>query len=294
MKTIGIIFFNAILSFRLFAQPIPNAGFENWMNGAPNSWYFVPNIPGASTVTQSSVAHSGSSALRMDVVTFSSMTLTSSVISGTGSTTKGFPYALRPASLTGYYQFSPAAQSGDTLTITVSFFKTDANESAFGGGAIGIGTSASSYVPFTVPLVFLQADNPAVCVITFLVRGPMSGGQTTPHVGSYALIDDIEFAGSTGVAQDESMQPLRSSLLQNYPNPFNPSTAINYQLSQNSQVKLVVVDMLGREIATLVNEIKNSGDHQVVFDARTLSSGMYFYKLTAGSFTQIRKMTLIK
>ena len=83
-------------------------------------------------------------------------------------------------------------------------------------------------------------------------------------------------------------------LFQNYPNPFNPSTAISYQLSAVSDVKLVVFDLLGREVATLVNEKKEAGKYVVNLNASSLTSGVYFYKLTAGSFSETKKMMLVK
>jgi hypothetical protein len=295
MKTINLLFLLCIVSLPLLAQgPIPNGGFENWMNGAPNSWYFSPNIPGAATVTQSNAAHSGSSAVRLEAISFFGQTLPPILISGTGSTMQGFPYAARPASLNGYYQFSPAALSNDSLTILVNFFKTDATGSAFAGGTIGIGAAASSYVPFSIPIVYLQDGDPAVCMIYMNIRGPLVGNQTMPHAGSFALIDDLEFSNSTGVSNAMSGQPLEFSLEQNYPNPFNPSTTIKYQLSQAGQVRLTVFDLLGREITTLVNEVQNKGYHVTHFEAHSLSSGIYFYKLTAGASSQIKKMTLQK
>jgi hypothetical protein len=79
-----------------------------------------------------------------------------------------------------------------------------------------------------------------------------------------------------------------------YPNPFNPSTTITYQLPATSNVNLKVFDMLGREVATLVNERQNAGQYQVRFDATRLASGMYFYRLQAGSFIETKKMMLVK
>ncbi|MCX6122671.1 MAG: T9SS type A sorting domain-containing protein [Ignavibacteriales bacterium] len=295
MKIMKLLFLFGLFSLPLLAQgPIPNGGFENWMNGAPNSWYFSPNIPGAGTVTQSNVPHSGSSAVRLEAISFFGQTLPPILISGTGSSMQGFPYATRPASLNGYYQFSPVAQSNDSLTIIVTFFKTDATGSAFGGGTIGIGAAASSYVPFSIPIVYLQDGNPAVCMIYINIRGPLVGSQTIPHVGSFALIDDLEFSSSTGVSNKKSGQPLQFSLDQNYPNPFNPTTTIKYQLSQAGHVTLTVFDLLGREVTTLVNEVQNAGAHEITCDAHNHTSGMYFYKLTAGNFTQVKKMTLLK
>ncbi len=84
------------------------------------------------------------------------------------------------------------------------------------------------------------------------------------------------------------------SLGQNYPNPFNPSTVISYQLPQSSMVSLRVYNILGKEVATLVNETQNAGTYKVSFDGSHLASGVYFYKMDAGSFSQCRKLLLIK
>ena len=89
-------------------------------------------------------------------------------------------------------------------------------------------------------------------------------------------------------------QPDGFMLAQNYPNPFNPTTLISYQLSAPSQVTLKVYDILGREMATLVNERENVGSHSVKFDGSGLSSGVYFYRLTAGNFTATKKLVLMK
>jgi hypothetical protein len=83
-------------------------------------------------------------------------------------------------------------------------------------------------------------------------------------------------------------------LWQNYPNPFNPSTTIRYELSQSSVVRLSVYDVVGREIAVLVDGKREAGVHEVSFDASALSSGVYLYKLQAGEFVQSRKLVLVR
>ena len=83
--------------------------------------------------------------------------------------------------------------------------------------------------------------------------------------------------------------PAKFGLAQNYPNPFNPTTVVSYQLSAASSVKLAVYDMLGREIALLVDEQKPAGEYRVLFDATGLSSGTYHYRLTA---TDGKQMTV--
>jgi hypothetical protein len=97
---------------------------------------------------------------------------------------------------------------------------------------------------------------------------------------------------STGISGNET--PLNFMLSQNYPNPFNPVTSIKYQIASNSNVKLVVFDILGKEVITLVNEKQNAGDYEVKFDAGKLSSGIYFYKLTSENFSDVKSMILIK
>jgi hypothetical protein len=84
------------------------------------------------------------------------------------------------------------------------------------------------------------------------------------------------------------------SLSQNYPNPFNPSTTISYQLSAEGFVSLKVYDVLGKEVTTLVNEIKQSGVHEVNFDASEYTSGIYLYRMTVNNFTQTYKMIVLK
>jgi N-acetylneuraminic acid mutarotase len=88
--------------------------------------------------------------------------------------------------------------------------------------------------------------------------------------------------------------PTEFELFQNYPNPFNPTTKIKYQLPVQSFVTLKVYDVLGNEIAILVNEEKPVGSYEIDFKASSLPSGIYFYKLQAGSFLQIKKMVLLK
>lgn len=88
--------------------------------------------------------------------------------------------------------------------------------------------------------------------------------------------------------------PMEYRLDQNYPNPFNPSTMINYQLPLNSFTTLKVYDVLGREVATLVNEVKDAGTYTAQFDGAKLSSGIYFAKLSSSGKTQIRKLVLMK
>lgn len=90
------------------------------------------------------------------------------------------------------------------------------------------------------------------------------------------------------------MKPTEFALYQNHPNPFNASTVIKFQLPTIHNVTLMVFNILGEEIATLVNEEKPAGVYEVKFDGRNLPSGVYFYRLQAGKFMQTKKLIFIK
>lgn len=98
----------------------------------------------------------------------------------------------------------------------------------------------------------------------------------------------------TGVPQVVELKPSAFQLAQNYPNPFNPSTKISYDIAMGSHVRLAVYDILGREIKVLVDEEQNPGHYQVDFDASGIPSGVYFYRLMAASFSDIKKLVVIR
>ena len=98
----------------------------------------------------------------------------------------------------------------------------------------------------------------------------------------------------TGVTSNRGIVPAGTSLSQNYPNPFNPSTTIRYELPHASNITLTVYNALGQQVATLVNESKPAGVYTVQFDAKGLASGVYFYRLTAGSSVETKKLSLVR
>ena len=93
---------------------------------------------------------------------------------------------------------------------------------------------------------------------------------------------------------DNNNKNIRYELNQNYPNPFNPTTTIKFTIPKESHVVLKVYNTLGQEVKTLINEFKEAGTYSVNFSGENLLTGMYFYRLEAGGFTQVKKMTLLK
>jgi len=113
-------------------------------------------------------------------------------------------------------------------------------------------------------------------------------------VGVNGAILRTTTGGSSFVSKISGEIPKYYCLSQNYPNPFNPSTNIRYQVKNAGIVKISVYDMLGKEIETLVNEKQSPGTYEVSWNGSAFPSGTYFYKITAGDFSEIRKMVLIK
>jgi len=110
-----------------------------------------------------------------------------------------------------------------------------------------------------------------------------------------AVINGKVYGDTTVVGINEPDNTIKEfSLSQNYPNPFNPSTKIKFAIPKSSFVNLKVYDVLGNEIATLVDEYKLAGKYEVEFNASALPSGVYFYQLKAGKYTATKKMILLK
>ncbi len=112
--------------------------------------------------------------------------------------------------------------------------------------------------------------------------------------GSDILLHNLISPFITDVQEDDLKIPQEYSLEQNYPNPFNPTTTINYSIPDQTHVSLKVFDVLGRELEVLVNKEQPQGNYEVEFNASSLTSGVYFYKIEAGDFVDTKKMVLLR
>jgi hypothetical protein len=271
-----------------FAQ-IPNAGFESWTTGNPDGWV-TSNITGFTNVTQSTTAHSGSSALHGVVIAFPGPPPYNHLqpVIQSGPNARGFAYNQRPVSVTGYYQFFPVG--GDRFAVNVGLFHGGIDSTNVGIAALAISSGASSYTQFNATFTYQTSDIPDTCIMQFQIVGPTG---IDLHDGSYFLLDDLAFSFTSAVSE-QGRVPVAFGLTQNYPNPFNPSTTIEYSVPHRSSVEIKVLDVLGREIATLLNEEKPAGAYTVRWDADGAASGVYFYKLRADGFVQTRTMLLVR
>jgi hypothetical protein len=161
---------------------------------------------------------------------------------------------------------------------TITFNFTPSNVKTINGNpdSLTINTVVSANVPYRTYYI--------------TVYGAENGGPRT-HYRQWQLVVSNLF----GIRNNQNTIPTAYSLDQNYPNPFNPSTVIYYALPKQSRVDLKVYDVLGRLVTTLINnEIKPAGNYNINFNAQNLTSGIYFYRLNAGDFTDVKKMILVK
>jgi hypothetical protein len=269
----------ATFSTTAFAQ-IPNPGFETWSLGNPTGWTTNNALGADTTVVRTTDVHSGTYAAQGIVTSLVGVTIPPTL-------TVLFPWTTRSSTFTGYYKYSPVG--GDTLMIAAVLA---GSSTAVAAGIVKTTVAQSSYTQFTITMQYLSSATPDSGGVYFAIIP--ATGSTLAHAGSTFKIDDIAFAGATGVESAVGKTPQSYALHQNYPNPFNPSTVIGYDIPASGYVSLKVYDMLGRERATLLGADQAVGYHQVTFDAANFASGTYFYRLQSGGYTATKKLTLLK
>jgi hypothetical protein len=194
---------------------------------------------------------------------------------------------------------------GTTWSSVVPVELTSFTASSVGNNAVLRWSTATELNNLGFEMQRLENEN------EFATIGFIQGKGTTTEPQNYSFIDEnlssgtytyrlkqVDFNGTYTFSDAVSVEIVNNliefELAQNYPNPFNPSTTIKFSIPQSSVVSLKVFNALGQEVKTLVNGYKEAGYHSVYFDASELNSGIYFYRIEAGEFTEVRKMTLIR
>jgi hypothetical protein len=269
-----------------YAQ-IPNPGFENWTDGDPDGWSTYDVL--WNSVTQSADAHSGSYAVRLEIIDFMGSPMPPILEAN-------FPVTERFSSLTGYYKFIPIDDE-DIFSINIFLFYGSSIWEIAGSGILEIANTAESYTKFTVPIEYFTEDTPVSAWLIFLIEL----GSDNEAPGSYVLLDDLSLnQGPVTSVEDAGHLPLAFNLNQNYPNPFNPSTEIAFTIPSESYVELKIYDMLGKEVATLASDTFSPGNYTRTFTAVHLPSGIYIARLNIVSIdngimkSNSVKMTLLK
>jgi len=165
-------------------------------------------------------------------------------------------------------------------------------------GNVGVNSGGTTYQGLETLRYNSDGSNPWIAEINQYAgigKGLTLGNDLSLYAVGQFYYSVIKYSQNMPTGTEQiSVAPDKFNLEQNYPNPFNPNTVISYQLPVTSKVLLNVYDIMGNEVATLVNEVKSPGNYQVSFNASSLSSGTYFYKLTTDSFIETKKMMLLK
>ncbi len=263
---------------------VPNGDFETWQYGQPYGWK-DSNTALAEPVTESSNAHSGSSAVEGDVVTNSNNT---SIIVSPGLKIV-IPFWKVPNALKGYYQFNSVGN--DKFFVDAKLYK-DSNIVA--EGSFLDSTSSTTYKEFNFNISSLTKTAVDTVDSLSIEVSLKPGNSNQYHIGSSFFVDDFSFGKITDLSAAKNNIPHEFTLYQNYPNPFNPTTKIKFTIPKAGNVNLTVYNILGQKIRELINRFIQAGKHSFEFNGNNLSSGIYFYRLKEDNHTQSRKMILLK
>ena len=271
-----------IYGINIFSQ-IPNSGFESWTDPfTPVDWWTNNAPPAYTPVSRTTVAYMGSYAVQLQMVYFGSLVVPPLM------QTNPFTVTEAHGSMMGYYQFYP--NSSTEVLYIATWFMEDGQ--IIGAGAIDIGTGSSTYTPFNFDIYYSRSG--AVPDSAYIWIGITDTSGNPPLGGGYAYLDELSFGPPTDVEEISSTIPDDYSLKQNYPNPFNPSTTIKFSVPFRTNVSIKIYDLLGVEIKTLIKDELVQGIYNVEFDAGNITSGIYFYIITAGNFRETKKMILLK
>ncbi|MEJ5261047.1 MAG: T9SS type A sorting domain-containing protein [Ignavibacterium sp.] len=284
MKNVILILIALLILNEHSSAQLLNNSFENWDNGEAVNW--LSNDISGDLVSQSSDAVEGNSSVKLQVGDFAGVGLpvfiTSADLDG-----NGHPVNQKYQTLKGSHKLS--ANGNDQLWISVVMAVNDST--TLGGGMIYLNEDKSEWTEFTVPILYDEnSPVPQMAFVTIFLLDTSTG---SANIGSFALIDNLRLENTTSV--DEEIKSASSFKLdQNYPNPFNPSTKISWNTFSAARNTLKVYNILGNEVAKLVDEYKPAGTYSVNFDAKGLPSGIYFYTLQVGNQVQTKKMILIQ
>ena len=281
-----LIFVTIFLFSFAFAQPLNNS-FESWdgTTGMPTDWFSNPPA-----VSQTNIAQQGSFAAHLQVVDLGGFPYIPLLQTAVDASFIGHPVSEKHGSLQGWYQFMPLGN--DVLFIAITMQQGSGN--IVGAGGLVVRNSTSGWTQFTAPIFYnLGSQTPDNAILTFLIADSTAAGENGT-IGSMGYVDNLSFTGPATDVEQISGLPQDYNLKQNYPNPFNPSTKIEYSIPQESFVELKIYDILGNEIATIVNEQQAAGSYRVDYNANNKPAGLYFARLSANNFTKVIKMTLLK
>jgi hypothetical protein len=277
MKKLFTLLTMLVISVTIYAQ-IPNPDFANWSSGLPVGW--LSTAP-SGTVSQTTPGYgSNTYAVKLSVVTVNSNT------EGGYISTNNFPISVNPAYLNFWYKLTTG--NGDVLLVISSGLCPADNSSTV---LSYVSTNTSVYEYFQAPYYYLTGTcTPDSANIQFSLANS-SGQPLDESLSDIAIIDDLSFtASSTGI---DDVNKTTANLEPCAPNPASDIANIIYSIPASTSVTVALYDIMGRKIETLLdNTTQSPGRYKIPTDVSNLSTGMYFYSLTANGQTYTQKLAV--
>ena len=269
-KPLLLIVSTLILNQAAAQNPVLNPSFETWSLGEPGYWLTNNNQATTPMVTQDADAHSGTSAVRGEVISYMGTPLAPVLYSAPNGGQSGFPMTVAYTNLDFYYKFFPV-NSGDQLYAYMNI------QNSVGGGIangyMGLGTPTTVYALASVPVNYV-GTNPTNLELSFSV---ISTGGPNPGVGTWFEIDDMEMNYGTGVNELS-----RTGLKTPYPNPAAEHVNIPFHVSEPTEITIRIADMQGRIVKEVLPSTHVFTDGKVIADVADLEAGIYQCILTDG------------
>ncbi len=285
MRFMNLVCFLVLLSSLSLSQ-IPNAGFENWVtdpdtNFNPVGWETTNSYP-VVNVERFTPGFQGNYAMKVKTISSQGFSLPGVAIMQTA-----YNFSQMPAKFSAYVKST--IMPGDQAFLIVGLMKGDSVVASQDSCTFKIDSTFSQFTYLEFRIAAQSSLAPDSLVI--IVASGLGSGQ----VGTEIIVDNLAFSagGATNVSEEKNL-PGAFFLAQNYPNPFNPETVIDYQLPVAGHVSLKVYDLLGREMATLVDTQLLAGRYKTTWNAAGAAGGIYFYRIRAGDFVQWKKLVLLK
>lgn len=252
-------------------NPVPNPGMENWAQGNPVGW-ITNNIVGTAVpVTQTSDAHSGSSAAKLEVLSAFGNPFPGLLTCNSGGS--GFPVSQVYGSLRFYYKSS--LFTNDFFSATAVFYDNASAATGGGSGTITAVNNSNVYTQSIVPITN-TGGTPALAALSLTISS-LAG---LPTAGSSVLIDDILLSTSTGIGEEAEMLSLELAGPQ--PNPASGISLLPFSLAEYGEVEINVYTVQGVLVQKVLKQVMNAGRYKAEIDARMLSPGVYNCVLKAG------------
>lgn len=264
---------------------IPNAGFENWVsdpdsNLNPVEWQTTNSYP-IVTVDRVSPGFRGSYAMRVRTVD------AGIILPGVAVLETGIHFNQPPKRFSAYVKAT--IMPGDRAYLIVGLMKGDSIIAATDSCTFKIDSTLGQFVLKEFPLALQSSVVPDSVVVM------VASGLGVGVVGTELIIDEISFSpGGTTTVTSSLHLPMTAVLEQNYPNPFNPSTTIRFQLPGSGPVRLQILDLLGRTVATLVDQALPAGTHTRTWEALGISSGTYYCRLSTPAGVDTRRVVVLR